>query len=375
MHRYFIYCRKSTENDDTQALSLESQERELRRYAAEHVLEIADIIMESRTARLPGRPLFSAMLQRIARGEAHGILAWHPDRLSRNAVDGGQIIHYLDTGKLRDLRFPTFIFDNNPQGKFMLMVVFGHAKYEVDILSELVKRGNRTKRELGWFPGKPPLGYLNIRSDAGAKIIGRDPERFPAIKKLWELFLTGTYSGIDLLEVATSDMGLRSRRTWRAGGGPVSRTAIYKILRNPFYTGHIVFKGNWFPANHEAMVSVEAFNRAQGLLRGLRVRPRSYRFAYTKLIHCGCCGCFITAQRKKNRYTYYHCTRANKSIRCREPYLEERELERQMIEFFRVRGYESSLINQSSLRALLILRTSSLTIENKRLSITLKVPA
>ena len=190
MHRYFIYCRKSTEDDDHQALSLESQRRELARFAAEQSLPVVDTVWESKSARVPGhRPVFADMLKRIARGEADGILTWHPDRLARNAVDGGRIIHYLDTGKLTDLRFPTFTFENSLQGKFMLMLMFGHSKYQVDCLSEHVKRGNRMKRELGWLPGFAPVGYLNIRSDSGAKVIGRDPERFPVVKKLWRSFL------------------------------------------------------------------------------------------------------------------------------------------------------------------------------------------
>jgi DNA invertase Pin-like site-specific DNA recombinase len=102
------------------------------------------------------------MLQRIGRGEADGIIAWHPDRLARNAVDGGQVIHFLDMGKLNDLRFPTVSFENGPQGKFMLMIMFGHSKYEVDTLSEHVKRGNRMKRELGWLPGPAPTRRFSI---------------------------------------------------------------------------------------------------------------------------------------------------------------------------------------------------------------------
>ena len=90
-------------------------------------------------------------------------MAWHPDRLARNALDGGQIIHLLDKGKLADLRFPTYTFENTSQGKFMLAIMFGQSKYYVDSLIENVRRGNRTKREKGWLPGLAPTGYLNTR--------------------------------------------------------------------------------------------------------------------------------------------------------------------------------------------------------------------
>lgn len=379
MHPYFIYCRKSTEDDDHQALSLESQRRELTRFASEHSLPVTDVLFESRSARTPGRPIFTRMLQRISKGEASGIIAWHPDRLARNAVDGGQVIHLLDRRKLFDLRFPTFTFENSPQGKFMLTIMFGHSKYEVDTLSELVKRGNRMKRELGWLPGRPPVGYLNIRSDSGAKVIGRDPERFPVVKRLWELFLTGNYSGTELLALGADRLRLRTRRMWRMGGGEVSKSHLYRILRNPFYTGHLVFERRWYPASHEPMITVAEFNQAQKLLRGMRVRPRRYRFAYSGLMRCGYCQTAVVAERKVKpsgtAYIYYHCRHDKRGLPCRERSIEERELERQIISFFAgLDTDQQALLHRDGLRYLLATRASSVTLQGKRIQIELKIP-
>ena len=72
------------------------------------------------------------MLDRIERGDASGILAWHPDRLARNMTDGGRVIDLIDTGALAALRFPTFWFEPTPQGKFMLSMAFSQSKYFVD---------------------------------------------------------------------------------------------------------------------------------------------------------------------------------------------------------------------------------------------------
>ena len=122
--KYIAYCRKSTDEKDRQILSIESQPQEIREFATRYNLQIVDFVTEAKTAKSPGRELFESVLKRIEKGEAQGIISWHPDRLARNSMDGGKIIYLLDTGKLLDLKFPSFWFENSPQGKFVLNIPF-----------------------------------------------------------------------------------------------------------------------------------------------------------------------------------------------------------------------------------------------------------
>src|SRR5712671_5484230 len=92
MPGYFIYCRKSSEAEDRQVLSIESQTRELSQLAAKLDSPILEILTESKSAKDPGRPVFNQMMQRLYRGEAAGIICWKLDRLARNPVDGGSMI-------------------------------------------------------------------------------------------------------------------------------------------------------------------------------------------------------------------------------------------------------------------------------------------
>ena len=95
--KLFLYARKSTDDLSRQVRSIDDQLAELRELARKEHLTVVEELVERQTAKKPGRPIFSLMLERIEKGEAEGILAWHPDRLSRNSVDAGQIIWLIDS--------------------------------------------------------------------------------------------------------------------------------------------------------------------------------------------------------------------------------------------------------------------------------------
>ena len=317
--KVFLYARKSTDEDDKQLLSIDAQLAELREFASKESLHIAREFVESRTAKVPGRPVFNAMMRDIERGHVEGILAWHPDRLARNSVDGGRIIYALDTDKLRGLKFPTFWFENTPQGKFMLQIAFGQSKYYVDNLSENVKRGIRQKIRLGWFPSKPPVGYLN---EPRLRTIVIDPDRAPLVRKLFEAYATDQYTIYQLRDLSER-LGLVSR-----SGRPMFASRIPVILADQFYLGKFRLKGELHDGAHEPIISRDLFARVQTILarRSRKVAPRDPNdFDYLGMCHCGTCGAAITAERQKGHH-YYRCTK--KVSPCPEKkYLREEKLD------------------------------------------------
>src|SRR6202142_859455 len=191
MTNYFIYCRKSSEDEERQVLSIEAQLTELRDFAKQQNLFVVREFYESKTAKEPGREIFNEMLGEVEKGTAQGILAWNPDRLARNSIDGGRVIYLVDTGKITSLKFPTFWFEPTPQGKFMLSVAFGQAKYYTDNLRENILRGIRQKTRRGELSRKAPPGYFN---EPRLRTIEPDKKTFGKVKECLEAFATGEYT-------------------------------------------------------------------------------------------------------------------------------------------------------------------------------------
>lgn len=331
--RYFVYCRKSTDEEDRQVLSLITQNEGLERLRTQRWPDVAivEVLVESRTAKKPGRPVFNQMLNRIEKGEADGVISWTPDRLARNSVDSGRIIYLLDLGVIKDLKFSDFSFENTAFGKFMLGMMFINSKLYVDKLSKDVSSGLDTKARQGWRPTQPPLGYL---TDPITRTIISDPERFSLVKRMWTLMLAGNHTPRSIWEVATKSWGLRGKQHKKSAGNMISLSTVYQILGNIFYAGVFPWKGELIAGKHPALVSLDEFDRVQELLgRPGRPRPKTRSFAYTGLMRCTC-GLAITAEEKVNRfgshYTYYHCTRRKRFGYCREPYLNATNLEEQM---------------------------------------------
>ena len=303
--KYIAYCRKSTDEGDRQILSIESQTQELKDFASRQNLEILDFVTEARTAKVPGRPLFESVLKRIEKGEAQGIISWHPDRLARNSIDGGRIIYLLDTGKLIDLKFPSFWFENSPQGKFVLNIAFGQSKYYVDNLSENVKRGQRTLLRKGVLPARPRKGYYYNEKECFHEV---DPVKSKVIKKAFEKYTDGC-SQTDIAKFLFVH-GITKRK-----GGVLSLTTVEKVLRDKFYIGTFMFNGEIYQGTHKTFISKALFNKVQKQLEvSTRETFKIRNFPFQRLMKCGECGASITTEYHKKFYKrtnrlaeYYHC--------------------------------------------------------------------
>ncbi len=314
MLRYFIYCRKSSEDEDRQMLSIDAQLSELNGIIQQNGLKVVATLTESMSAKGPGRPVFNEMLARIERGEANAILAWKLDRIARNFDDGGKVIGMLQRGQIREIR--TFEKSYLPADNVLMIAVeLGMANQYVRDLSVNIQRGIRERVRRGIFYGKAPLGYFN---EPRLRTIEPDPKDFEPLKKLLQRFAEGGQTLTSLMNDMTKAgiKGGQMRRTLRL-------SSVSNILRNPFYYGAFYHKGVLHEGSHVPMLSKATWDRIQ-LARVAVAKPRKRRgdkgLQFLNFATCGSCGHCITGERHMKKsglvFHYYRCTHKNSKRGC-----------------------------------------------------------
>lgn len=334
--RYVLYARKSTESEEKQVLSIDSQIKEMLQQAERDNLEVVEIRRESHSAKESGqRPVYREILEDIRGGRFNGILTWAPDRLSRNAGDLGSVVDLMDQQHLMEIRTYGQVFKNSPNEKFLLMILCSQAKLENDNRSINIKRGLRTRVEMGLWPGPPPTGYMKEkRMDRRCETL-LDPERAPVIKRIFEKVAYEHWSGRKIYNWLKSDLNFKSVY----GKKHLSLGNVYRLLDNTFYYGVFEYprkSGNWYTGKHEPIITKTLFDLVQAQVKSQMLRVEGKEFAFTKMMTCRLCGSGICADEKfkkqKNgnvhRYIYYGCTKA-RGADCKCGYTEEKEILKQ----------------------------------------------
>jgi site-specific DNA recombinase len=320
-----LYARVSSKEQEKEGFSIPSQEKLLRGYAADNRITISGEYVDIETAKESGRVNFEAMLAYLkSHPTVRAVLVEKTDRLYRNLKDWVRLdeldieIHLVKEGVVLSR-------DSRSSEKFVHGIKVLMAKNYIDNLSEEARKGMQEKAEQGIWPTVAPLGYLNVTGPDGKKIIDVDPKIGPIVTHMFGWYATGTLSIAELAEKARG-AGL----FYRKSGAGVPRSIIHTMLRNPLYTGDIVWKGQYFRGKHPPLVTHALWERVQGVLNGRNARKekKSKRdFAFAGVVKCGHCGCAMVGEIKKQRYVYYHCT--GWKGKCPEPYVREEVIEKQ----------------------------------------------
>ncbi len=337
--QYFIYARKSEEAEDRQVQSIGDQLQIAEELKARLNITTKETFSESRSAKMPGRQEFNRMIEAIDNmGGIQGIIVWKLNRLFRNPEDEGKIRQRLSDGRIKEIITPSKTY-YEADSDFIMAVEGAQAQRFIRDLREDTARGIKSKLNKGIAPILAPPGYKNdITKRQGERDIVPDPVQFPLVKLLFEHYMTGNYS-VQQLYFKAQELGVRSSR-----GKIVSKTQLYQMLRNPFYTGiRFIYGGKLYTNGiHQRMITDAEFDLIQGILDG-RSKPRAevHTDLLTGLMRCGECGRMITAEVQTKQYkngtsqtfVYYRCTKKWKGKKCSQPYVPAKKLEEQVINY------------------------------------------
>lgn len=338
---YVIYARKSSEAEDRQVASIPEQLK-----WANEVIELQSLVVdgkpytESYSAKAPGRVIFNKMMNEIlGRDDIKGIICWKFNRLSRNPVDEGQLRWLLQSGKIDQIISNEKTYTQQ-DSDFVMAIDGAQGQRFITDLSKDTRRGMKSKLDRGIAPILAPPGYKNdMTKRQGERDIIPDEVQFPLVRKLFELFMTKNYS-VQQLWYEAEKLGVKNSRNQI-----VSKSQLYVMLRNPFYTGtrYIYAKKLYTNGIHKRMLTDAEYDLIQDILDS-RSRPRHDLHAKDLLagiMRCGECGRMITTDVKTKHYkngtsqvfTYYRCTKKWNDKKCTQPYIRAEVLEEQVLNY------------------------------------------
>lgn len=340
--RYVLYVRKSSEGEDAQAKSLPDQIKTCMDWAKhEGLIVVGKPVQEAASAKTAyNRPKFTQLLQDVANGKYDGILSWHPDRLARNALEAGMVIDMIDNGTIKDLKFPTFHFTNDANGKTMLGILFVMSKQYSEHLSETVQRGVDSNLEQGKSSGVHKWGY--VRDDITG-YYEPDPKQFEPIKRGWEMRVEGHtiesvldyWKSHDIHRYTKITRKNKRRRKITLN----TKQTASKLFHDPFYYGILIQAEQEVDlcqvSNFSPMITQELYDQVQAasqersrVLPTLGGKKRATFYPLRALVLCDVCKSdrpIVVGKNKSSSGKYYLtyrcdnklCNRSTKSVRAK----------------------------------------------------------
>jgi site-specific DNA recombinase len=311
MRAAVIYARVSSKDQEREGYSIPAQLKLLREYAQNNDFKVEREFVDVETAKMAGRKNFGEMVRYLENSPVcRVVIAEKTDRLYRNLRDCLTLedlnieIHLPKEGQIISR-------DSKSQAKLIHGIHVVLARNYIENLKEEVKKGMREKAEQGIYPSRPPLGYRNNKI---AHTIEIDPVKAPVAKRMFELY---------------ASRGLSLQLVWKTLKSEfdiaLSKSHVEKLLKNPFYAGNFYWDGILYPGTHEPLISRNLFDEVQAVFRGHnQPKYKKREFAFGGLLRCAYDNCTVTAEIKKNRYIYYHCT--SYRGKCALPYFREEEL-------------------------------------------------
>ncbi|MBA4030437.1 MAG: recombinase family protein [Planctomyces sp.] len=366
MKQFVALARVSSREQEREGFSLAVQEEALRRYATQHGGTLFRLFRIAETAsKGDERKTFKEMVAFTKRhcAEIDGLLFYKVDRAARNLFD------YVELERLETEYDVPFISisqptESNPAGRMMRRTLANMASFFTEQMAVDISQGINRRVQEGWFPGKAPYGYRNVRIN-GRSIVEVDPPAAVNVKRIFQLY---AYENCTLEGVVRRLV--QEGTQYRCDSPEFKRTSIHNILNDRAYLGEIQYRGGWFPGRQEPIVDLATWQRVQALLGGTG-NQQSHTMTYAaEFMRCGHCGHPITGELKIKQtksgprsYQYYRCSKYNQPGHPRTR-VTEAEIDRQVLALFdRIRIEDDAV--RDWFRAVLISQTQDAQVDSQ----------
>jgi site-specific DNA recombinase len=342
-----IFARVSTQEQMREGHSIPAQIEKMREYCKKYRIEIQSEYQIDESSTKDERKKFEIVLKEIKSSkECIALIIETIDRLQRSYTetvifDALRKEARVELHFLRENLRISKDSNSNEIARWDLGVFM--ARNYVNQLSDNVKRSIQQKINMGQWISKAPYGYRNILNEDSKKELIVDPAAEKIVRKVYELYSTGSYSMRGVREKLAKDDGVK----WSSGH-------LDAVLKNPFYHGQMLIKGKLFPHKYPPLISKIMFDRVQEIKKGFNKKRFKYAglpYLYRGLIRCEACGLAITPEKHKG-LVYYHCTQFNGKHGAQ--WLREEEITGQLSSVFAGLQIPEALLNQvlKSLRSI-----------------------
>ena len=317
MKTAYLYVRVSTDEQKRKGYSLPEQEDRLLKYCDHNDIKVKGIYREDFSAKNFNRPEWKkliAMVKKKSSHEENNILFIKWDRFSRNIQYAYEMIGILRKHNTAVMAIDQPIDLTIPESSVMLAVYLSVPEAENTRRALNTANGIRRAKQMGRYPNKAPLGYINLTELDGKKFIAPTQPEAGIIRWVFRQLAKNIYKIAEVRNMAY------------AKGFRCSSSNFSKLIRNPVYCGLISIKldsleRQMIKGIHDPLISEALFYEVQDIINTKRkinskTDELKATFFLKEFLVCPVCARKLTgsfSQGSTKKYPYYHCPRKCKT--------------------------------------------------------------
>jgi len=213
------------------------------------------------------RPALQQLLAEVRAGKIDIVLVYKVDRLTRSLADFAKLIELFDAHDVSFVSVTQSFNTSSSMGRLTLNVLLSFAQFERELIGERVRdKIAASKRKGIWVGGPVPLGYAAV--DKKILVVAAEAE---AVRTIFARYLElgsvrALAQDLDRRGIRSKPRRLSNGRT--IGGGRFGVGALAHLLKNRFYIGEVVYRGEVHGGEQTPIVDRALFEAVQAKLAG-----------------------------------------------------------------------------------------------------------